>query len=184
MVCFSVMKGLKMNVNGVSALLNRPQNQTAVNKLTKVNVTQEIILPAQSNLPCGQTFLAQMPNVSFGNSAGFNYGHDDLSRYDEYIGPPPPEDEVTKLKLSKQAVTAIEKQDYLSAIDLKIQVAGICKKQGLERDAFILEEGIRRLYRDLPLYLREQAKGLIGKYNQDMAKYIEADIKKLVAAVI
>lgn len=120
--------------------------------------------------------LAQMPNVSFGGR--YNYGRDDLSAYDDYEGPQPPQIEIEKYKISKAVDESIENEDYLSAIKGKVKLAFICKKQGKESDSYILEESIRRLYKDLPRYQREEAKNVIRDYNYDMAQYIDEDIKR------
>lgn len=122
------------------------------------------------------TVLAQLPNVNFG--AKRNYGRDDLSLYDTYSGPRPPEIEIKKYIITRQVDEHIEMEDYLSAIKGKIDLARICKSQGKDDDAFILEESIRRLYKDLPKYQKSEAKRAISTYNKDMAKYIDKDIER------
>lgn len=119
--------------------------------------------------------LAQLPKVSFGGR--YNYGSDDLSPYDDYDGPQPPLIEIRKYRISKAVQDYIKEEDYLSAIKGKLELASICRDQGKECDTFILEESIRRLYKDLPIYQREEAKDAIRAYNYDMAEYIDEDIK-------
>lgn len=120
--------------------------------------------------------LSQMPNVSFG--AKRNYGKDSLSAYDNYSGPRPPEIEIKKYIITRQVAEYIENEDYLSAIKGKLRLAEICKKQGKDSDAFILEESVRKLYKDLPKYQRSEAKSEIADYNVDMATYIDRDINR------
>lgn len=172
------MKGGKMIVNGVSGVLSQPKHKVSNQSTRAMFISSENLSP-QANLSSvpSKIALAQMSNVSFGNK--YNYGQDNLSSYINYSGPKPPNIEVHKYNISTEIAAAIENEDYLTAIKGKIALAQICKSQAKERDAFILEEGVKRLYKDLPKYLKEQAKTVIGKYNSDMAKYIEEDIKKL-----
>ncbi len=120
--------------------------------------------------------LAQFSKVNFGGR--YNYGRDDLSAYYEYDGPKPPQIEIKKYQISKEVDKFIEEEDYLSAIKGKIQLASICKEQGKDSDAYILEESVRRLYKDLPFYQKSEAKEVISDYNFDMAAYIDEDIKR------
>lgn len=126
----------------------------------------------------GAKALAQMPNVHF-LSKHYNYGRDDFSAYDNYEGPQPPQIEIEKYSISRHVDQCIANENYLSAIDGKIKIARICRSQGKEHDAFMLENSIRRLYKDLPLYQREEAKSIISDYNHDMAKYIDQDIARM-----
>ena len=118
--------------------------------------------------------LAQMPNVSFG-AKHYNYGKDDFTPYDEYDGPTPPQIEMEKYRRSIQIQKDIDDENYLAAIRGKIELARICRSQGKEDDAYMLENSIRELYKDLPRYQREDAKSIISQYNHDMAKYIDKD---------
>ena len=127
------------------------------------------------SVPAG-IVLAQFSKVNF--CGNYNYGSDDLSAYDDYCGPQPPQIEIEKYRISKAVDKYIEEENYLSAIKGKIKLASICKSQGKENDAFILEESIRRLYKDLPRYQRNEAKDIIRSYNHDMAEYIDEDIKR------
>lgn len=120
--------------------------------------------------------LHQMPNINF--SGRYNYGRDDLSPYDNYTGPRPPQIEIEKYKLSRQVDIDIANENYFSAIQGKIELAKICKNQGRDRDSYMLEESIRKLYKDLPTFQRAAAKAVIAGYNRDMAKYIDNDIKR------
>jgi len=129
-----------------------------------------------SELPSFSTvsMLSQMPNVSF---KGYNYKKDNLSAYDNYSGPTPPAIEQKKYRISVQVQEDIENENYLAAIKGKIELAKICKSQGKESDAYILEESVRDLYSDLPKYQRNSAKSIIRSYNRDMADYIDDDIR-------
>jgi hypothetical protein len=120
----------------------------------------------------GKMFFAQMPNVSFGR---YSYGKDDLEPYDLYKGPQPPDIEIDKFALSRQVENDIENENYLSAIEGKVEIAKICREQGKEKDAYLLEESIRKLYKELPKYQREEAREVLSDYNFDMAKYIDRD---------
>ena len=82
-----------------------------------------------------------------------------------------------KYNLSKSIQQNIEEKDYLSAIRGKLTLAEICKTQHKEDDAYMPEESIRRLYKDLPKYQRNDAKSAISCYNPDMAQYIDEDIQ-------
>ena len=142
-------------------------------------VTNSIInKKASDSLPSLPTLsaLSQMPNVNFGSR--YNYGDDDLSPYSNYIGPQPPEIEIRKYNISKKVEADIRNEDYLSAIKGKLELAKICRLQDKEDDAYNLEESIRRLYKDLPKYQRPDAKEQIASYNEDMAYYIDEDIKR------
>ena len=120
--------------------------------------------------------LSQMPNVNFGSR--YNYGNDDLSAYEDYVGAQPPEIEIRKYNISKKVDADIKNEDYLSAIKGKLELAKICRLQDKDDDAYNLEESIRRLYKDLPKYQRADAKEEIANYNEDMAYYIDEDIKR------
>lgn len=125
----------------------------------------------------GSVALAQMPNVNF-MSNHFNYGKDNFDAYDNYEGPQPPQIEIEKYRKSIEVQKHIDEENYLAAISGKIDLARICRKQGNERDAYMLENSIRELYKDLPKYQRDQAKMIISDYNHDMAKYIDIDINR------
>ena len=122
----------------------------------------------------GFKILSQLPNISFKR----NYSGDDLSPYYDYTGSTPPEIEIEKFNISKEVQYSIDNEDYISAIQGKIELAKICHSQGEERDAYMLECSIRDLYSCLPSSNRSTAKGIIYKYNKDMAIYIDDDIKK------
>jgi hypothetical protein len=142
------------------------------------NLQPQKVLPYSSCKPKpidGNVFFAQMPNVSFGR---YSYGQDDLAPYNEYEGPQPPDIEIDKFALTKQVKKDIEEENYLSAIEGKIEIAKICKEQGKDSDAYLLEESIRKLYKELPKYQRAEAKEVISDYNSDMAKYIDRDTQK------
>lgn len=149
---------------------------------SQVSSSNEIVRANQTitKLPSFSTVavISQMPNVNFG-AKKYNYGSDDLSPYNTYSGPTPPEIEMKKYRLSVQIENYINEDNYLEAIKGKLALARICKSQGKDGDAFILEESIRRLYKDLPRYQRSDAKAQISTYNSDMAKYIDEDIKRI-----
>lgn len=109
----------------------------------------------------------------------------DLSSYDSFVKEHPgaqvPQVEAHKYQLSLKVEEAIKEENYLEAIKTKIKIAQICKEQGHEKDAYILEEGIRELYVALPKYQKEDAKKEIAEYNLLMAEYIEEDIAKRTA---
>ena len=112
--------------------------------------------------------LSQMPNVSFGRY------HDDLSPYFNYDGPTPPEIEHQKYYLSYVIERDIEQGNFVSAIGGKIRLATICRGQGKERDAYMLEEGMKALYKEIPTRKdKKAAKKLIGEYNPEMAEYLD-----------
>lgn len=151
---------------------------TPLRKKTECNTQMEF---AQNNESTPQlskfstvSFLSQMPNINF--KGRYNYGKDDLSDYNNYSGPQPPELEIKKYRISCKVDNAIAEDNYLEAIKGKLELAKICRWQGKERDTFILEESIRRLYKDLPRYQRGEAKSAIRPYNEDMANYIDKDI--------
>ena len=149
---------------------------------SQVSSSNEIVRANQTitKLPSFSTVavISQMPNVNFG-AKKYNYGKDDFSPYDTYQGPTPPEIELQKYRISRAVESYIEEDNYLEAIKGKLSLAKICQNQGKSGDAFILEESIRRLYKDLPRYQRNDAKAYISSYNSDMAKYIDQDIEKL-----
>lgn len=104
----------------------------------------------------------------------------DLSAYNDYqpdiAGKRPPEIEEHKFNLSMQAEEYISEENYLEAIRTKIAIAEICRTQGKQRDTYLLEQTTRDLYAALPKYQKKDAKDIIAKYNQDMAKYIDQDV--------
>lgn len=93
--------------------------------------------------------------------------------------------EVQKYNLSMAAFECIQEKDYLGAIKYKLENARICHEQGkeddaFEDDAFILENGIRAIYKyGLTEEQKDKAKEEITKYNYDMALYIDKDIKEM-----
>ncbi len=82
-----------------------------------------------------------------------------------------------KYHLSCEAQAAQIRHDYLKVIELKLEIAAICKSQPNEHDAYILEEGIRKTYPLLSSADKVKAKIMIARYNADMAKYIDEDTK-------
>ena len=145
-------------------------------QLAKTKVATNVLseqLPAVSSLSA----LSQLPNVSF-TAKKRNYGRDNFDPYYSYRGPQPPEIEMQKFNLSERIQQDIDDEDYLSAIKGKIILAKVCKSQDKEEDAFMLEESIRRLYKDLPKYQKQDAKDAIKEYNADMAKQIDKDIER------
>lgn len=111
-----------------------------------------------------------MPNVNFGAKK------DDLSAYYDYNGDSIPHIEMEKYRISEVVNEALGRDDYLTAIKGKARIAQICKSQGKEDDAFMLEESIRGLYSEMPYSQRNSAKNIISSYNKDMADYIDEDI--------
>ena len=168
-----------MGVQGISnlmpvynkAVIQRNQTVPTDEQQQTTETSQEKPISVRANI-----LLAQFPKVSFGSR--YNYGSDDLSPYYDYEGPQPPEIEIKKYRISKAVDDFIADEDYLSAIKGKIQLASICKEQGKDSDAYILEESIRKLYKDLPRYQKNEAKDVIRVYNHDMAEYIDEDIKR------
>ena len=105
--------------------------------------------------------LSQMPNISFGKSKT-------LSANDE-------------IEIQKQLLTDIAERDLKSgrkveALEKKLQIAKLCKEQGQEYNAFLLEDGVRDLYKNMRPYERDSAIEAIRKYNPDMAENIDKDI--------
>ena len=168
-----------MKIQAINYAVNNLAAQTTVSA-TKNNVLNSNFLSNEKfESVSGSLALAQMPNVNFSfGRKHYNYGQDDFDAYDNYSGPTPPQIELEKYRKSLQVQKNIDDENYLAAIEGKIDLARICRKQGNERDAFMLEESIRDLYKDLPKYQRDEAKSLIGNYNHDMAKYIDQDINK------
>lgn len=108
-----------------------------------------------------------------------NYKEDSLSAYLNYQGGPIPQIEMDKYHLSCESVEAQKRHDFLRVVQLKLELAKICKSQpGKEGDAYILEEGIRKAYIILSAADKKKAKVMISEYNSDMAKYIDEDIKR------
>lgn len=167
---------MKINSVGLGVLDSTPLKKKSEfsNLLASRNVASNSVTELAS-LPT-VAIASQFPNVNFG--AKRNYGSDDMSSYENYYGPQPPAIEIKKYALSKQIAEYIENEDYLSAIKSKVDLASICREQGKDRDAFILEESIRKLYKDLPKYQKPEAKDAIRPYNNDMARYIDKDIER------
>lgn len=167
-----------MKVQAINSAVFTPAVQSNVsahkNKVANTNVLLNENLQSVS----GSLALAQMPNVTFGGHKHYNYGNDNFDDYDNYSGPTPPQIEIEKYRKSLQVQNDIDDENYLAAIEGKIDLARICRRQGNERDAYMLENSIRDLYKDLPRYQRDDAKRIIGGYNHDMAKYIDQDIYK------
>lgn len=154
------------------------QNQTVPENDNTDKTKKQQYISFQKNIVSvpANIALAQFSKVNFGSR--YSYGDDDLSPYYEYDGPQPPQIEIEKYRISKAVDNFIKEEDYLSAIKGKIQLASICKNQGKDSDSYILEESVRRLYKDLPFYQRNEAKAVIRNYNHDMAAYIDEDIKR------
>ncbi len=148
----SITKLKMAAINSANAVQTNPAADTV--NISKVSANQ---------------FLSQMPNVSFGKYK------DDLTPYTEYNGSEnPPKIEKDKFAISQKVEADIEKGDYLSAIGGKINLALICRGQGKERDAFMLEEGIKALFTEIPdKQGRETARALLAGYNAKMAESLK-----------
>lgn len=164
-----------MNVQPISLVSVNPVHRQ--NVLPFVKKDTQIASSEALQSVSSSVALSQMPNVSF-SGKHYNYGQDDFSDYDNYSGPQPPQIELEKYQISRQVQEDIDDENYLSAISGKIKLARIVRKQGKERDAYLLENSIRDLYKDLPIYQRNEAKRIIAEYNHDMAKYIDDDIRR------
>ncbi|MBQ8635655.1 hypothetical protein IJ425_05840 [bacterium] len=132
------------------------------------------------------TNLNNLPHYPLLNFEGYRKRHvenGNLNGYErfgqEFPGATPPAIEQEKFRLSMRAEEQISDENYLEAIKTKITIADICRQQGNQRDTFLLEQTTRQLYAALPKYQKEEAKGIIAEYNEDMAKYIDEDIKNL-----
>lgn len=167
------MKITSVNSAVLAGSFSVPQNKNKQN-IQAIGVAGINCEPQMSKVD--SLVLHQMPNINF--SGRYKYGRDDLSPYDNYVGPRPPQIELEKYYLSRQVDNDIANEDYLSAIKGKIELAQICKRQGCNKDSFMLEESIRKLYKDLPKYQRAEAKQAITDYNRDMGKYIDSDISR------
>lgn len=170
-----------MSITSIVSLQAGMLNSTPLRKLSKADNEQVSTglpspVPPTTSAPTTVSFLAQMPNVSFGSR--YEYGHDDLSAYDNYRGPQPPEIEQRKYEISRKVDDDINNENYLSAIKGKIKLAEICHGQGKDDDAYMIEESIRKLYKGLPRYQKTEAKSEIRNYNYNMAEYIDKDIEK------
>ena len=159
------IQAIRANVSSFNAQAKKNQS---------INNQTNVVPFKQTTVPTGM-YLAQMPNVSFkGNDID-----DNLNAYNNYSGGPIPAIEMDKYSISVRVNNAIESGDYIEAIKGKIALSRICKNQGKETDAFMLEEGIRRLYTKLEGDEKTVAKYEIRRYNKDMADYIDEDVKKL-----
>lgn len=164
-------------VNAQAGVLNSTPLRKFLRLETEEQTNVDLPAPAPTtSAPSTLSFISQMPNVSF--SGRYHYGNDDLSEYDNYRGPQPPEIEIRKYRISCQVNNDINDENYLAAIKGKIELAQICHEQGKDSDAFLIEESIRKLYKDLPRYQKSEAKSAIQNYNYDMGKYIDQDIER------
>ena len=146
------------------------QNKQTIQKQTTFNNTKGT-LSIPTNIA-----LAQRANVSFKN----DYYGSNMSAYAGHDSSKPiPPIEIEKYELSSKIGLLIHDGKLLEALLCKVSLASICKSQRKERDAFLLEESIRRLYKDIPYDHKRIAKERIRAYNKDMAKYIDEDIKKI-----
>ena len=166
-----------MKITNVTPLISK--STTAIQKCTKPR--HEI-----NETKFSTTNLNNLPHYPLLNFEGYPKRHvqnGDLSAYDrfneEFPGAIPPAVEQEKFRLSMRAEEQINDENYLEAIKTKITIADICRHQGNDRDAFLLEETTRQLYAALPKYQKEEARSVIAEYNEDMAKYIDEDIKRL-----
>jgi hypothetical protein len=121
----------------------------------------------------GCSFLAQLPYIYFGNK---DDNERELDIYDDYKGSQAPDVEIDKFSISKQVDKDIKNENYLAAIEGKIEIANICKSQGKNKEAYLAEDSIRRLYKSLPKYQKSDALEIIADYSEDLAKYIDKDI--------
>lgn len=138
---------------------------------TEVSKVENMATMAQSPISAvSRNVLFQLPNISFGKLK------EDLADYHYYTGEMPSKIEQDKYAITAQVKCDIDNEDYLSAITGKIELANICRKQGKHRDCFLLEQGIRRLYAQLPEADKKEAWVKIYQYNDDMARFIEKDI--------
>ena len=162
-----------MKIQAITFASKNPMAFEGVKQNSAKNSKLEMVQPAQQlKSVSSAVILSQLGNVSFKG----DYGRDDLSAYENYDGPLPPDIEVEKYKRSVKVQEAIDEGRYLDAIQGKISLARIVRRQGKERDAFLLETSIRELYKCLPLSQKAQARNIISTYNIDMAAHIDEDI--------
>lgn len=147
------------SINSVNFNFAAAQSNTILQKKHYDNSTT-YDLGQLTNLPT-KNILAQFSRISFKG--------EDLSAYDSYRGEKPPAIEIEKYHLSRQVEQLIEEERYAEAISLKLELARICKGQGKERDAFMLERGIESYYSKIPESQRAAVKAEIAEYNQEMA---------------
>ncbi len=65
--------------------------------------------------------------------------------YENHDGSPIPEIEQVKYHKTMEAEHHIQNGDYASAAKVKFEIADICRRQGKERDAYLLECGAKKL---------------------------------------
>ena len=146
-----------VNVSGNRTIEDKKDNPTSQNQNSSV-------LNGSSAYVSTMSALSQMPNISFGKSKT-------LSKNDE-------------IEIQKQLLTDVAESDLKSgrkveALEKKLQIAKLCKKQGQEYNAFLLEDGVRDLYKNMRPYERDSAIEAIRKYNPDMAENIDKDIESM-----
>ena len=146
-------------INPVSSVSFLPSVGT-ISKKSQPAVTAQTISNSEPASVSAMQALSQMPNVKFGN----HYGGDDLSAYDNYFGPEPPDIEKRKYQISVETDRAIRNGDYLTGVKNKVYLADICRAQGKYDDADKLMAGARLLAEDVPAYQREEAWKAINSY--------------------
>ncbi len=77
--------------------------------------------------------------------------------------------EVKKLRLTESANRKFDSGDFVGAVKDKIEIANILKEQGKEKDKFLTEEGIRRIYSLADNKERFQIEKIVENYNPEMA---------------
>ena len=159
-----------MRVQSIGSLVlnQKAANLKAATKSLSNSATTNVNAQNLKTVSANQ-ILSQMPNVSFKA-----YEPDDLSAYENYKGTTPPDIEREKYERSCRVADDIENGRYVSAIGGKIALARICHNQGEEREAYMLEQGIKQLYKEIPDKIdKGTAKILIGEFNPEMAEYLD-----------
>lgn len=100
-----------------------------------------INIPAQSE----PTRKSQTKDDEQKRKNAVNRFNGDLSPYENYRGPTPPAIEQEKYRRSVEIERLIAVGEYLKAADAKEGLAAICRSQGNERDAYLLENSAYEL---------------------------------------
>ena len=78
--------------------------------------------------------------------------------------------EVKKMRLTQASNWKIEKGEFVEAVKDKLEIANILKKQQKEKDKFLTEEGIRKIYTKADYMAKSLIEKLVATNNPDMAK--------------
>ncbi len=133
---------------------------------TVVNVHKYVADPDETFEEIAKNFSGKSNSTEFLNHEYYGRTYTLQDNYFVDLGQ---NNEVKKMRLTKSAQEKFDAGEFVEAVQDKLEIAKILKRQGKEHDKFLTEEGIRRIYTLADQSARFSIEKLVSKYNPDMA---------------